>query len=92
MSTFVAAMQRQRCKACWNADGFNFHVPDDVWQTIVPPELQNHVVCLQCFDDFATDKGINYAGHLAPELHFAGGSVALVLQVVSASGSRRSPS
>lgn len=72
---YAARLQRQRCKVCWNADGFNFHVPDEVWRAVVPPELQQLVVCLRCFDDFAQEKGVDYGGHLQT-LYFAGGQVA----------------
>ncbi len=63
--------QQQRCKACGRPDKFDFHVPDEVWAKVVPPQFQNHVVCLACFDSFAKAKGINYASDLKM-LCFAG--------------------
>lgn len=42
-------------------DKYEFNVPDEIWEKVVPKELQNHVVCLTCFDDFAKTKGIEYA-------------------------------
>lgn len=80
---YAAELQRQRCKSCWHADGFDFNVPDEVWAEVVPPKLQNHVVCLRCFDRFAQDKGVDYSRHLTT-LYFAGDQVALELQVVVA--------
>jgi hypothetical protein len=86
---YADRMQRQRCKVCWNADGFDFHVPGEVWRRVVPEPLQNHVVCLRCFNDFARERSFDYSGYL-DTLYFAGDQVALVLKVVSsASGSRR---
>jgi len=79
---YAARLQRQRCKVCWNADGFNFHIPDEIWVAVVPPDLRTHVVCLRCFDDFAAGKGINYQDHLAAELHFAGDQAALVMRII----------
>ena len=52
--------QRQTCKVCQQPDKFDFHVPDPLWATIVPPEFQNRVVCLGCFDDFAREQGVSY--------------------------------
>jgi hypothetical protein len=72
---YAARMQRQRCKACWHADGFDFHVPDWLWVAVVPPTLRDHVVCLSCFDDFASEKGISYKDHL-DTVFFAGVQVA----------------
>jgi hypothetical protein len=79
--TYADRLQRQRCKACWHADGFDFNVPTWVWEAVVPPELRDHVVCLSCFDDFAAAAGVDYQDHLGSELYFAGGEVALVLRI-----------
>ena len=82
----TARMQRQRCKVCWHADGFNFGVPDWLWQAVVPPALQKHVICLRCFDDFAAAKRIDYQDHLDAELYFAGDQAALVLRIQHRAG------
>jgi hypothetical protein len=79
---YGARLERQRCRACWNADGFDFHVQDEVWAAVVPEALRNTVVCLRCFDDFAAEKGIDYLDSLAPELYFAGEGTALLLHIV----------
>jgi hypothetical protein len=80
-TNYGTRLLRQRCKVCWSADGFNFNVPNSVWEAVVPPELRNHVVCLRCFDDLAMAAGIDYQDHLDPELYFAGDRVALVLRI-----------
>lgn len=67
----VEGLQHQRCKVCWNADGFDFKVPNDVWRAVVPPELVNRVVCLACFDRLASEAGVDYTSHLR-RLYFAG--------------------
>lgn len=69
-------LQRQRCKSCWNADGFDFYVPDEVWKSIVPVSLQNHVVCLQRFDDFAYELGIDY---YLEKIYFSGNQMTFLL-------------
>lgn len=56
--------QRQRCKVCWGADGFDFHVPEAVWESVVPEHLRNRVVCLRCFADLAIERDIRYADHI----------------------------
>ncbi len=65
----------QRCKVCGRADHTNFHVPDDVWYRVVPQEYKDSVVCLCCFDHFATAKGEDYIHELEEEFVFAGNKV-----------------
>lgn len=71
--------QRQTCKVCLRPDRFDFNVPDALWAAIVPPEFQNGVVCLGCFDDFARDKGISYHNGVRT-LYFAGDQATFVFQ------------
>lgn len=61
----------QTCKVCSRRDKFNFHVPDEIWFSIVPEKYNGLVVCLTCFDDFADKKGIAYAPYI-DILHFVG--------------------
>ena len=63
--------QRQCCKVCGSADGFNFHVPDRIWNQVVPPKYRSRVVCLACFDRMAKAKEVDYTTSLQ-ELCFAG--------------------
>lgn len=74
-------MQRQRCKVCWSADGFDFNVPDEVWAAVVPRELLDRVVCLRCFDDFAAARGVDYSAYI-DLLYFAGDAAALTFRRV----------
>ena len=62
---------RQRCKACGQTDGFNFTVPDDIWEAVVPPRLIGRVVCLRCFDRFAKEREVDYSTSVS-EFLFAG--------------------
>jgi hypothetical protein len=62
---------QQVCKVCWKVDRFNFHVPDEIWASVVPPEFRSRVVCLSCFDGFAREAGVLYASSLEV-LYFAG--------------------
>jgi hypothetical protein len=62
---------RQTCRVCECADKFDFHVSDEVWERIVPQQFQKSVVCLDCFDDFASEKKIDYSDAI-DVLHFAG--------------------
>jgi hypothetical protein len=74
-------MHRQRCKACGRSDKFDFHVPDDLWSAVVPGDLVNRVVCLSCFDDFAAERGVEYARSLRA-VFFAGDRAAFELRPV----------
>lgn len=75
--------QRQRCKVCGCADGFNFQAPQHVWDTVVPEKYRTRVVCLSCFDRFAKEIGTHYAGLLS-EIWFAGDRTTMKFRVVRA--------
>lgn len=60
----------QTCKICGRRDKFDFSVPDEIWEQIVPSEMASRVICLFCFDDLAVEKGISY--YLDGPLYFAG--------------------
>jgi hypothetical protein len=79
----IALLRHQTCKACGIRDKWNFHVPDEVWLAVVPKHLQNRVVCLPCFDEFAKEQGVDYAAHISA-LYFAGDGAAFEFGVVSA--------
>lgn len=76
------SLQQQTCKACGNRDKFDFDIPDEVWEEIVPSHLRNRVVCLACFDDFAELAGVDYAGSIST-LYFAGEAAALIFETTS---------
>lgn len=62
---------RQRCKVCNRVDYFDFTISDECWRRIVPAPFRHRVVCLQCFDSFASQKGISYIKDLS-DLVFVG--------------------
>jgi hypothetical protein len=62
---------QQTCKACGAPDKFDFTVSNDVWRAVVPSPYRNGVVCLYCFDEFAVERGVDYATAVT-ELWFAG--------------------
>jgi hypothetical protein len=78
-----ARFRRQRCAVCKCNDKFNFAVPNELWRKIVPEEYQNRVVCLQCFDEFARKRNIDYSNALET-LYFAGSKAAFKFQTVLA--------
>jgi hypothetical protein len=63
--------QRQTCRVCHCSDKFDFHVADELWERVVPRRFQKSVVCLDCFDDLACEKKIDYSAAI-DVLHFAG--------------------
>ena len=77
--------KQQSCKACGCVDKFDFKVPDPVWKTVVPAEYQNKVVCLECFDNFAFEKGVDYSESI-DTLYFAGDQATFKFQTVAAQG------
>lgn len=70
----------QTCKACGSRDKFNFHVPDDIWISVVPAPLRGLVVCLSCFDGYAASAGVSYADKIDSEFYFVGDAATLVFQ------------
>ena len=64
----------QTCKHCGRVDPWDFTIDDEVWRNVVPPHLMNRVVCLHCFDRFASEKGILYEEALWDSLFFIGPS------------------
>lgn len=49
-------VSREICRICYQVNAVGFSVPDDVWQSVVPPALQNYVLCLACFTRLADQK------------------------------------
>ena len=73
----------QRCKVCGKRDKFDFQVSDAVWQAAVPAPYVNRVVCLGCFDAFASQRGVAYAEALMREVYFAGEGACFTLEIKS---------
>ena len=82
-------MTRELCKRCWRFNPVGFSVPDEVWNRVVPEEFRNRVLCIMCFDYFATEHGVDWAQCV--ELYPVSGVMHLRGQLVSteAEGSRR---
>ena len=78
---------RQTCKVCGLADKWNFDVPDDVWNAVVPPIYQSRVVCLGCFDTLARKHNVDYAASLKA-VCFAGDAAAFEFQPITCSSLR----
>lgn len=62
----------QRCKVCGRADHIDFQVPDDVWERVVPLEFRKRVVCIVCFDHFASARNVPYMDSMEKDIYFAG--------------------
>jgi hypothetical protein len=79
----LGVSNRPKCKVCRYEDKFDFKVPDEIWNDVVPAKYQHKVVCLKCFDRFAFRRGVKYSDSLST-LYFAGEQAALRFQLVSA--------
>lgn len=64
---------REICKRCWRFNPMGFHIDDGVWNHVVPPEFRNRVLCLMCFDYFATEHGIDWTKHISKDVYFVSG-------------------
>ena len=76
-------VKQHTCSVCRCDDKFNFTVPDELWHEIVPAEYRNNVVCLQCFDELARKKDVDYSDSIEV-LYFAGSKACFKFQTVSA--------
>ena len=79
-SRAVTGLRPQTCKVCGRRDKFDFTVPDEVWRSVVGPEFEHRVVCLSCFDDLATERGVDYSQHLH-SVYFAGEKAAIEFKI-----------
>jgi hypothetical protein len=77
------AIAQPTCSVCGCQDNFDYNVPDDLWKKVVVSEHQESVVCLKCFDNFAFEKGIDYAGSIE-NLYFAGDKAVFKFRPVAA--------
>lgn len=53
-------LRRETCKGCWRENPLGFSVPDGVWRAAVPTRHRSHVLCLLCFDSYATRRGVDW--------------------------------
>lgn len=53
-------LRRETCKRCWRESPVGFAVPDEVWRAAVPARHRSHVLCLLCFDRYATERGVDW--------------------------------
>jgi hypothetical protein len=53
-------LRRETCKRCWRENAVGFSVSDDVWRAVVPARHIANVLCLYCFDRYATRRGIDW--------------------------------
>lgn len=51
---------REICKACYHPNPVGFTVPDNVWQSAVPANLRDGVLCITCFARLADEALIEW--------------------------------
>jgi hypothetical protein len=56
--SLLTSRSPRACKVCGSPDKSHFEISDDVWKTVVPPEYQNKVVCVECYGKFACEKQV----------------------------------
>jgi len=54
----VTIIKRRTCNVCGFLENCDFRVMDDAWRTIVPIEYRGQIVCIRCFEAFASAKQI----------------------------------
>jgi hypothetical protein len=51
------------CKRCGREDGLGFLLPDHMWDGAVPNEFHQELLCLLCFDELATERGVDWRAY-----------------------------
>jgi len=51
-------IRQATCAVCGFLENCDFKVMDDAWKTIVPIEYRSQIVCVKCFEAFASAKQI----------------------------------
>lgn len=82
-SSLLRNFKRQQCAICRCQEKFNFQVPDNLWERVVPEEHRARVICLSCFDNFAQAKNIPYSQNIT-DLLFVGDKAAVAFETKSA--------
>lgn len=59
--TKTRRLRREVCKRCFRENPVGFRVPDEVWAAAVPERYRDKVLCIFCFDDFATRRGVDWS-------------------------------
>ena len=54
----TSPLSREICKICFHPNRVGFLVPDSVWKVVVPENLEESVVCLDCFTRLADEKRV----------------------------------
>lgn len=49
-------LTREICKICYRVNRIGFKVSDRVWLDVVPANVRNKVVCLDCFSRIGDSK------------------------------------
>ena len=66
------------CGICDMVPSFDYTVFDQFWNTVVPKEYKNGVVCLRCLSFLAAEKGLRITGNLI-KVQFTGTNETIVL-------------
>ena len=66
------------CSRCDQHPKFDYHVDDEFWRKVVPPDEQLGVVCLPCLDRLVDVLGMEVGQHLR-QVQFTGCSSTVFL-------------
>jgi len=65
MKSIKGIVTRERCHLCNKINSVGFWVPNKVWKAVVPKNLQESVLCIACFTDFADERLIEWDEEIA---------------------------
>ena len=72
---------RELCKCCYKFNPVGYNMPDEIWNKVVPEEFRNKVLCLTCFDYFATENGVDWTKHIE-EVYFVSGAMHIKYEIL----------
>lgn len=59
------------CGICGKIPKWDYRVEDSFWRKVAPDEHRLGVICLECLDKLASEKGLDIAKHLI-DVQFTG--------------------
>lgn len=52
---------REYCYRCHRYSPFHFHVPDHIWEKVVPERWRNDILCLDCFARMGDERLVEWS-------------------------------
>lgn len=71
------------CSICGNHTNFDYTINDNIWEKIVPAEIKQDVVCLDCLDKLLKNNGLLLSHCLEKVQYTAKGETIILVPDIS---------